>query len=560
MVALAPIDVSVYSHHRRANFRIVKKKTFDFPLCTLKTMQEIPGYYFDEVKKRFFKIMPSGPHSLASIKKRKQEAEQNRIRKIDNGKKSRFKPPPLPNSLCDQNVLAYLRSRRLCNKIMTRHIIRLKNSNMQPLASTSSMAFDNNNTTMNTGLRALYKNLHTTNRLNLPGSPLSRACCMDFHQGDAVICYPQRCPMRFKYQCDPFFTMWNTHFPAHTGADITSLHLGRQLVRYQEDEWRQPLYGTTEMSSQDSKAQLWRITMPRLAEMDQELAAFLRDQHNNYITTPSNRNNIPVIIDSNNNSETTIIKDCIFSLRRNNFWTCSVDDMNHSIVVGCDTGAYMLTPTFNVLGRVTSRASILASSCIPDRPGVAWLGCRDSNIKLFDPRIHSQKQLCFQHSSLAISHLKALDRYRLLAVDVGESLAIWDTRYIPKYKRLNRPLRWLKGHRNDAGTKVACDVDVTGQLLALAGDDHRVRIWSLSDTCQQQAAPFWESHKFGEEGPVQSLKFIDDPPPMADTWNHLQSAPEDRQNRAPGLVVAAPVINHTSRAVSSSSGIHWLTF
>ncbi|KAI7849612.1 hypothetical protein BDC45DRAFT_520012 [Circinella umbellata] len=549
-------------------------------------MQEIPGYYFDPVKNRYFKIMSSGPHSLAAIRKAQHEADRSTTNKNKNitTRQQRSNLPPLPNTICDQNVIAYLRSRRICTKLSRRNLINndtISNTINNRMIASTAPAATKNRTNMNTttlmGTRALYKNLRPTNQLNIPGSPLSRACSMDFHGGDAVICYPQGCPMRFKYQCDPFFTMWNTQFPAHVSADVTNIHLGRQLVRYRDDEYRRPVYGSTELCSEDSKATLWRVSMPSVAEMDQELATFLRDQHTNTITN-ENRN-VPVVLDgSTNNSQDrrAITMDCTFSLKRNNFWTCSVNDNDNSLVVGCDTGAFMLTSTFNVLGRSTSRTAVLASSIIPERPGIAWLGCRDSEVKLFDPRMHSQQQLRFKHSRLAVSDLEALDAYRLLAVDVGESVAIWDIRYISSknnnnniYNKRCRPIQRLKGHVNTGGTRVAVDVDKKGQLLALAGNDHRVRLWSLADSHIQgeQSTPFWESKIFtsgnDEEGPVQAVKFIDDPPPMVKVWNKLPMMPKDRQNQAPGLVVAAPVNNMTNTSsVSSrtiSSGIHWFT-
>ncbi|KAI9498451.1 hypothetical protein BDB00DRAFT_800360 [Zychaea mexicana] len=387
---------------------------------------------------------------------------------------------------------------------------------------------------------------------------------MDFRDGDAVICYPQGCPMRFKYQCDPFYTMWNTHFPAHVSADVTSLHLGKRLLEY-NGELRRPVYGTTEMSAHHSKAQLWRLSMPSLADMDPELALFLREHQQSPHRDSRTARTAPVVAVGNQqqpDDTAAVTMDCTFSLRRNNFWTCSVDDDNNSLVVGCDTGAYMLTSTFNILGRATARTAVLASSCIPDRPGLAWLGCRDSEVKMFDPRIHSKQNLRFKHSSLAIAHLKALDSYRVLAIDVGESLAIWDMRFMANNKR-NRPLRRLKGHVNTAGTRIACDVNQTKQLLALAGNDHCVRLWSLNDSLcsstvnSNQNLPFWESQKFGD-GPVQAVQFIDDPPPMASAWEQLPAMSDDRQNRAPGLVVAAPVDANSSSS-TSSSGIHWLT-
>ncbi|KAI8147138.1 hypothetical protein BJV82DRAFT_597937 [Fennellomyces sp. T-0311] len=473
-------------------------------------MLEIPGYYFDPVKNRYFKITANGPHSLVEIRKAQEEAERQKVKAEQ---RLRFKPPARPNTLRDQNVLRYLHSRRM------RHSFRPAMNEI-------------------IGTRAVYKHLHTQSQFSIPGSSLSRACCMDFYDGDAVVCYPQGCPMRFKYQCEPFFSLLDTPHLTHVDADVTSLHVNKRRIQYQ-DEARRPVFGTTELSRHSNRAQLWRLSLPPLPEIDPEFALCLREHQQ------SQQLNVPVVIGGL--PEDAVAMDCTFALKLNNFWTCSVDEVDETLVVGCDTGAYMLTSTFNVIGRANTKTAVLAAQHTPQRPGLAWLGCRDSEIKLFDPRSHYNHNIRFKHSSLAIAHLAALDPYRILALDVGDSMALWDVRFVSKR---TRPVQRFRGHKNRAGTQVAFDVDLDARLVALAGDDHRVRLWSLAGSAVD---PFWESQQFGD-GPIQAIKFVHDPPPIANVWKDMDSIPSDVQSGAPGLIVAAPV-----NGDASSSGIHWLS-
>ncbi|CAO3587325.1 unnamed protein product [Absidia cylindrospora] len=81
---------------------------------------EIPGYFYDEDKKRYFKIMPSGPYSMAAI----QQAKRQRKKQEQQQQKEEVRISKKHRSLFDStSMLTFQRQRSTYSSLPSRTLV-----------------------------------------------------------------------------------------------------------------------------------------------------------------------------------------------------------------------------------------------------------------------------------------------------------------------------------------------------------------------------------------------------------------------------------------------------
>lgn len=459
---------------------------------------EIPGYYFDREKNRYFRITATGPHSRDAIKKAEQRAELQQ----ENEHAKRIRNPL--KRIEDDHIYQYLYSRQTTSNIPSTTLINACN-------------------------RALYRQMKPIQHLDEQYSCTGFA---DFRSGEAVVAYGQGLLMRYGYQCEPRFQMWNMGTPWHATSSVTSLQLGPSYTNMHDDTPRQTVYGTS--FGPQKSAELWRYSFPSGVDMDTDIV-----------------NNQSIMISNVTREQPPAVLDCRFRLKKSCLWTthCTRD----KVVVGSDHGAYMLTSCFDVLGQISTKTAVLTAQCLDNGRSQAWIGCRDGRLLLFDSRIPRPAKLINQ-SKVATAHVVSLDNsgleHQLLSVDVERSIKIWDMRCLRRERHgsLHHPIKHLSGHDTTAGQHIAFDISHHSRTVALVDGRQQLHFWSL-DSNAFDNTPFWTSNHF-ENSRIQSIHFIDSSQHHPSGNGHSNS---DIPSHAPGLVALAETPQR------SGTSFYWFT-
>ncbi|KAI7886583.1 hypothetical protein K492DRAFT_203118 [Lichtheimia hyalospora FSU 10163] len=451
---------------------------------------EIPGYYFDRDKNRYFRITATGPHSRDAIKKAEQTAELQQ--ENDNAKRIRN---PL-KQIGDDHIYQYLYSRQTTSNISSTTLINACN-------------------------RALYRQMKPVQQLD-NNERYSCTGVADFRSGEAVVTYGQGLVLRYGYQCEPSFQMWNMETPWHVGSSVTSLQLGPCYTNIQDGTHRQTVYGTSYGPRKSSE--LWRYSF--LSQIDMDPDMMHANNHNNVIRSIT-REQPPAVLD------------CRFSLKKSCLWTTHY--AHDKVVVGSDHGAYMLNSCFDVLGHIPTKTAVLAAQCVDDDRSQAWIGCRDGRLFLFDSRI-PQPAKSITQSKVATAHVVSLDssglEHQILSVDIERSIKIWDMRCLRRTRQgsLHQPIKQLSGHDTTADQHIAFDISHHSRTVALVDGRQQLHFWSL-DSNAFDNTPFWTSDYF-QHNRIQSIHFID---------------ASQQNSHAPGLVALA------ENPQRSSTSFYWFT-
>ncbi|KAG0168626.1 hypothetical protein DFQ28_004609 [Apophysomyces sp. BC1034] len=480
--------------------------------------QEIPGYYFDEEKNRYFKVMPTGPHSLAAIKARKAAKEEQKPQQ-----------PSKKRKVSPTSIRTFCQWRETQSQLQTPTCL------------------------MSRGSRFLFRNLAVDTEIQLCNRSSALAechsTCMDFtsfpDNGEAVVSFAGGRLIRYGYQCDPFFQLWRTGFEWNLRSDITSLQFG------QSTSTQKTVIGTSLGQGGLSPAQIWRYSYPALPAISTDDA----DGLSNQLSASSRRGPRRGFVSTDVcwTAGPQILQDYNYNRTKDTFWSSSVDDAHNTIVLGSEKGVTHLTSDLNCVNLTRTKSAVFATKLLESQPRISWIGCRNGDVQLFDTRTRRSTPM-FRQSS-AITHLMPFERVssgnQVLAAGMDGSLCLWDAR-VPSFVRPNhesRPLRKLYGHVNNHHRQIAFDVEPTMNLVAAAGSDHRLRIWSLSKPGDNE--PFWISEKFGD-GPVPAAKFMTSPPQIQDAWSRRnRNPPEYSYRRSPGIFVCAP-------SVDGFPAIQWL--
>ncbi|KAF7722955.1 hypothetical protein EC973_002466 [Apophysomyces ossiformis] len=518
-------------------------------------MQEIPGYYYDEEKSRYFKIMPTGPHSLAAIKAReaKKEEEQSDampLREIpgyyyDEEKNRYFKIMPTgPHSLAAIKARkAVKEEQQLQQRTKRRKLPIPPISTFCRWRETQSQSWTPT-CLVSQGSRFLFKNLvcDTEIRLSTGTSAMTEShfTCMDFTSfpdtGEAIMSSTGGRLIRYGYQCDPFFHMWRTGFEWELRSDVTSLHFGKS-------DWkRRTVIGTTLGQGGSSPAQIWRYSYSSLPTITGDDAEGLCNEMPTLSQGKFKRGTVSSNV--SRTSDLSVQRAHHYDRRKDTFWNSCSNDARDMVIVGSERGVTHLASNLKCISSVRTKSAVFSTKLLESRPHISLFGCRNGDIQLFDTRLRRTIPM-FRQSS-AVTHIMPFESLssgnQLLAAGMDGSLCVWDIRSlnIGTQNSESRPLRKLSGHVNSHLRQIAFDAEPTMNLVVTAGSDNRLRIWSINEL--ENSEPFWTSEKLGD-GPIPAAKLMINPPVIQDAWNHWSSQPDGIScRRSPGLVVCAPSI------------------
>lgn len=519
----------------------------------------IPGYFLDQKTNKLFKIQSHGPFSLKELKKRLREEEEQEALAANassstssNGALS-SKVATISKPRVPANLTQYLRQRATLGSSL---------ANIGLVNSSNS----------HSGITALMGQLRTRSKIELEGSSLNYSrmlvdlsSCPDF--GEVIMSYQPGKLARFGYQVNPGFQMWNTRQDWNTeSGEVLSLQLGNRSFMENGQE-RRTVVGT-------SDGRLWRYSMPKLPAISTE------DLAQQFVAGNGAIRNDEHILGTPPTSYTGYTEpslDRLFTKKKDLFFSSKVDDQNDHVVVGGDQALYFLNSGFDLIASQKVRSSIFSTHLPAEQPHLCWSGARNGNLLLTDFRQthHQNVKLTpkFKQTS-SILHIQRLAGYELLTTGMDGSVNIWDTRqpksssshsqqkkhhYHNGYNReqtttpsFPEPIRSLKGHVNESTQHLGFDIDLENNLLMLAGNDGRVRIWSIFNSNSNE--PIWCSEKFSS--PIPAVKFMlnsNQYPRVQDGWTSVLDESALTKNY-PGILLFG--IHHES---SDKSAIQWLT-
>lgn len=429
-----------------------------------------------------------------------------------------------------------------------------------------------NNLNSHSGITALMGQLRTRSRIELEGSPRNYSkMLVDLTSypdlGEAIMSYQPGKLARFGYQVNPGFQMWNTRQDWNTeSGEVLSLQFGNQSYMENGQE-RRTIVGT-------SDGKLWRYSMPKLPAVSTEDLAQQFVTGNGAIRNDEHILGIPP---TSYTGYTEPSFDRVFTKKKDLFFSSSLDDKNDHVVVGGDQALYFLNSGYDLIGWQKVRSSIFSTHLPAEQPHLCWSGARNGNLILTDFRqtYHQNVKLTpkFKQSS-SILHIQKLAGYELLTTGMDGSVNIWDTRqpksnnsYSQKKKHhhhggyrepattptsLPEPIRSLKGHVNESTQHLGYDIDLENNLLMLAGNDGRVRIWSIFNSNSNK--PIWCSEKFSS--PIPAVKFMlnsNQYPRVQDGWTSVLDESALTKNY-PGILLFG-----VHQESSDKSAIQWLT-
>jgi WD40 repeat protein len=195
------------------------------------------------------------------------------------------------------------------------------------------------------------------------------------------------------------------------------------------------------------------------------------------------------------------------------FWCCDQSKVDESrAVLGTDNHAVYFKDCKPSAYYFTDSA-VLTAQIDPVQPNLFLGGCRDGRIKLFDARVDRRKvdarrghsPYMIRHKS-PITHLHKLgSSFHIVAAGMDGSLQTWDmrghTNAHTNYQQRQSPVFRFNGHKNVHTRSLGFDVLNDAHVVAVAGDDHVIRLWSLKG---DSTDPF---HAIPMTAPIPALKF-----------------------------------------------------
>lgn len=476
-------------------------------------VREIPGFYYDPERNRYFRIGTGGPALRDRVRSAQREAEK----KADKQKleKSKWRTP---YSVDDASLKDLLRKQPIFNNVRSTIVKR---------AAT----------------RALLRQLKADSQTIIPtNSYITTTGPTAFQDGEAVVTFANNDLLWLGYQCEPFFHVWKASqcwLPAP--GDIVAIDLSKRF-QYGDHALR-TLVGLSNVHGRRTYGRLWQTTLPSLGLLDETEMQKLRETRPNKSTSGCKRGYIgelPRFMQTD-----PPLNDVDAKWAGVLFHCLDVQKELDAILLGSETGLHYMNRAFEQHRHIKTSKGVMSVKVATRNMFCA--GLRDGRLFIYDSRRKdSNVSMSIPHSKSAIAHLAPLGKVtfenQVLIVDVQGKIAIWDTRY-----RKREPVRILRGH--EGAPTVAFDVNMQTNMVVVSGADNRLRLWSLDyDRIMDHDIPLWESSNF--DGPVRSCKLLQQPPEPSSFWS-FDIQPDDSYRRAPGIIASAPV--------NGKPAIHWFT-
>ncbi|KAI8982602.1 hypothetical protein BDB01DRAFT_836043 [Pilobolus umbonatus] len=478
----------------------------------------IPGYYLDQTTGKLFRIAKEGPYSLPELRK-KIAAEEKKKQEEEEAKSTKTKRYT-PHSY--DNVLHYLQQRSLYGSHPTRHSSYLKHNNrelaivslLKQLDTTTQIKLDKEYTE--------YKSTVVATTQNTDG----------LSHGEVLMTTRSGVLHHLAYQLSPSFQMWGCHAPGFQCQGVTSLH----LMDHHHSSYYQTMTGT-------SGDKVWRYHIPRIAAFSSvPPPQLLLDENGNL-----KQNIVPFDSFYHDNMD-AYGKACNeYKHGKDRLWTSAVN--KDKVMLGSDTAIIQLTEGLDHVRSRKIKSAVFAIELPASQPHHAWFGTRNKCINIYDEREKVYHTQFMQTSS--ISTIKSLDSasrpYQLLSTAFDGSVFIWDIRM--PHTNTKAPYRQLRGHVNEYNQNLGMDIDTENKLFMQAGDDGRVRIWSLMEGLGED--PVWTSKQYSH--PIPAAKFYIDKqfPAIHESWNDTPY--RNHLHQTPGIMLYG-VTDNTNRV-----SIDWLS-
>ncbi|CAG8543109.1 4717_t:CDS:10 [Acaulospora morrowiae] len=112
------------------------------------------------------------------------------------------------------------------------------------------------------------------------------------------------------------------------------------------------------------------------------------------------------------------------------------------------------------------------------KPSVVYAGCRDGQIRIFDIRSNINRSAGESpriRQSSPVCNLKSIHSCHVLCDGMNGSLSLWDIRCMKK-----DPVMEYLGHVNNGNRRIGFSVNTHESIVAIAGSDRYVRLYSIS--------------------------------------------------------------------------------
>ncbi|PKY27070.1 WD40 repeat-like protein [Rhizophagus irregularis] len=417
------------------------------------TPKEIPGYYYDHEKNRYFKIMPnkavgsSNPFSADSITKRVEEKARELV---------------IPNQI--PNGISLLLDREIN---FNKPIYTFKSENRQ----------------------ILIKSLRQV------GSIIPTAI--------------ERTPIK-DFQIHPYF---NKILYGDSFGNISQMKIKCTSSSCMEIYNDQMAKLTSEISS------------VRLDRTDLLMATTLGD-------TVASGNMYILKLPSGPYRDTAL--DVRYTYRSGStIWTSSFSEIDSSIALGSSRKLCVIQgwEEYPCVNNFKTNSDVFALDFDRYQPDIVFAGCRDGKLRIYDirsdcsnshygigPPISQQSPIC---------HIRQIGAWYILSDGMDGSLSLWDVRN----ERRNfdktyvyEPVLEFKGNVNSTNIQYGFDVNLKEDIVAIAGQDNKVRFFSINTgrAIRYPIGPFKDK--------VSALRFC--------TWDSVGLNPE-LDERGEGIWMAA---------------------
>ncbi|GKU05671.1 myocyte-specific enhancer factor 2d [Fusarium langsethiae] len=115
-----------------------------------------------------------------------------------------------------------------------------------------------------------------------------------------------------------------------------------------------------------------------------------------------------------------------------------------------------------------------------------------------------QPQWSFAKHASSITHIKSVNPYQVLVSGLQSSMALYDVRFLSRNPRGTKPLLHFSGHRNEAHINIGWDVCPELNVVAAAQDNGTVKIFSLRSGRRLQCPAAESIHT---DAPIKALMF-----------------------------------------------------